>query len=856
MIKKITRYSIYLLIIVIHLISCNYSEKGQQRMRIDLNENWKFRLNPESNSDKIDNKWYDAFVPGCVHIDLLKNKLIKSPFYRSHEKDQQWIEIESWDYELAFALTEDVYKREHLALVFEGLDTYAHVYLNDTLLLKADNMFRTWTIPCKHYLKVGENQLRITFQSPTKIESSKAAEIDYALPDIRGFTRKAPYQYGWDWGPRFVTSGIWRSVFLDAWDIASIENIQYVLGDFTESKATYEALVTINASRYEKLHLKISDQDYNDVYVDSSFEVSNGHKTYAFSFDIYHPKRWWPNGLGKPHLYHLRAELKHKKDILDRKYDNLGVRSIELITEKDKQGESFHFMVNGHKVFIKGANFIPADHFLTRLSRDRYHLQIDAAAEANMNMLRVWGGGIYEDDRFYDLCDQHGIMVWQDFMFACNMYPGDQAFLENVREEASQNIIRLRNHPCIALWCGNNEVDEGWHNWGWQNKLFYSKEDSAKVWKDYEKIFHHMLPSMINSLDHGRPYWPTSPKHGWGHQQAYKEGDVHYWGVWWGEEKFSMYEEKIGRFMSEYGFQGFPDLETIYSFTAEKDRQFGTEVLKSHQKHPKGFELIAEYMQRDYHVPDNLEDYTYISQLLQAEGIDIALQAHRRAMPYCMGTLYWQLNDSWPVISWSSIDYYARWKALHYFVKNTFRDILVSVEDNEKYIHLFIVSDRLNNTRGQLAVKMMDFTGKVLWQLNDTVTLPANTSKKHFSLTKKKILKNLQKNQYLLYMVFIPENEKDVYSDIYYFVPVKELALPEPDYKIKEDITDDGRIITIKAENLLKNVCLRYPGNNGSFSDNYMDILPGQTKIITYIMPEKGKETINDLEIKTLKETY
>ena len=412
----------------------------------------------------------------------------------------------------------------------------------------------------------------------------------------------------------------------------------------------------------------------NEVNHSEKITLQKGLNSYKTKLSVPDPKLWWPNGMGDQPLYQLDFQIESSNSV-DSQNVIFGIRQIELVQQKDSIGESFYFKINGKPFFAKGANYIPQDNFPSRVPDEKYIQTIQTALDANMNMLRVWGGGIYEKDIFYDLCDQKGILVWQDFMFACTMYPGDSAFIENVRQEAIYQVKRLRNHPSIALWCGNNEVDEGWHNWGWQKALNYSASDSTEVWNNYLKIFEKILPEAVSLYSPYTPYIPSSPQNGWGRKESLTHGDAHYWGVWWGAEPFEIYEEKVGRFMSEYGFQGFPDLKTLDSCLLPEDRNLLSPALLNHQKHPRGMELIRTYMELEYKVPDEFEDYAYVSQLVQAYGIKKAIEAHRRAMPRCMGTLYWQLNDCWPVISWSSVDYYNRWKALHYFVRQAYQDV-------------------------------------------------------------------------------------------------------------------------------------------------------------------------------------
>lgn len=811
-------------------------------VEIELNESWTFK-------SSVDSTWLPATVPGSVHNDLLKNEQIENPYFGNNEKELQWIEKSDWEYKSTFFIDDDILANDRVELVFKGLDTYADVYLNDTLIISANNMFREWEIDCKESLRIGENELLIKFWSPVVMDSIKSTKVPYQLPDIRGFTRKAPYQYGWDWGPRFVTSGIWRPVYLRCWNEFRINNVQVVQQELTEEFANISAIVEIVAMKDGSVELIVVDNNSNQELGKAEREIKTGSNHFTIDFTINNPKLWWTNGLGKAYLYDLKFLAKSKKSV-DEVDQKIGLRTLKLVESPDSIGSSFYFELNGVPVFMKGANYIPQDNFPARVTNEKYKQTIQTAVDANMNMLRVWGGGIYEKDIFYDLCDENGILVWQDFMFACNMYPGDDKFVDNVRQEAICQVKRLRNHPCIAIWCGNNEVDEGWKNWGWQNALGYSEADSTEVWNNYLKIFEDVLPFTVFTYSPNTTYIPSSPRIGWGHAEALTEGDMHYWGVWWGEEPFKVYEEKVGRFMTEFGFQGFPDMRTLDSCLVPEDLNLTSPILKNHQKHPRGMELIQMYMEREYNVPDNFEDYAYVSQLVQAYGIKTALEAHRRAKPYCMGALYWQLNDCWPVISWSSVDYYNRWKALHYFTKKTFEDLLISLEEEDNTLNVFIVSDKLENVNAKLEIKIIDFNGELLFDEIKGVDILANSSQKYFSLK----LPELTQEDHLVSARLILDN-KVIASNIYYFLPFKDLELPVPNIQKEIFKVDTGYQITLKTDRLAKNVFLSIDAD-GYFNDNYFDLLPGEELQLFFSTTKFIDSFEKELKVISLVETY
>jgi beta-mannosidase len=550
-----------------------------QNSSVVLKNGWQFRQEKTV-------KWNAATVPGEVHTDLLNNKLIPDPFFRDNEKKLQWIEEKNWEYKTSFQVTPEALKKKNAALVFDGLDTYATVYLNGKLILKANNMFRQWRVDVKKYLHLGTNKLVVVFVSAQNVVDLLAKrDLPFVIPDNpRLYVRKAQYHFGWDWGPKFTTCGIWKEVRLETFDEKTPE---------------------------------------------------------------------------KPYVLN---------------------RKIELVQQLDSLGKSFYFKIDDKPVYMKGANYIPSDAFLSRVTKKEYEKIVLSAKDANMNMLRVWGGGVYEDDYFYDLCDKYGINVWQDFMFAGTMVPGDKAFFDNVKEEVQYQVKRLRHHPSIVLWCGNNESDEAFKNWGWQKSMNMSKQDSTRLWKDYVRLFQDSIPKWVKEVDDKRPYISSSPLFGWGRKQSITEGDSHYWGTWWGLEDIEVVKNKTGRFVSEYGMQAMPNYSSIEKFTLPEDRHLFSDVLKAHQKAGNGFTKLNSYLNR-YFIDSTkiknmkVEDYTYLTQCLQYYSLKNIIGIHRSKAPYNMGTLVWQLNDCWPVASWSVTDYYNRQpKAAWYAMREAYRD--------------------------------------------------------------------------------------------------------------------------------------------------------------------------------------
>jgi len=742
------RKLVFLVMVLVLIIRCSSEEKSRENMKVEINKNWVFKQ-----SDKTE--WLTAKVPGDVHSDLLRNKVIEEPYYRLNEHDLQWIDKEDWEYKSLFDVDEQLLNKNKIEMVFEGLDTYAEVILNGKHILSSDNMFRIWEVDVKEHLKLKNNELKVLLKSAINVGLKKLAKekIQYPIPPndlseigkigdkkVSIFTRKAGYHYGWDWGPRFVTSGIWRPIKLKAWDDAQLIDVFFRQMNLTDEKADLNAILEINVDTKTSCEIKIVNGE--KIIAQKSIDLQKGLNNIEIPITINNPKLWWPNGLGEQYLYDFKAVVCINNQLADEKSHQIGLRTIEVVQEDDNYGESFYFKVNGHPVFIKGANYIPNDIFLNEVTPEKYEYIIQSAVDANMNMLRVWGGGIYENEIFYKLCDEKGLMIWQDFMFACSMYPGDEEFLTSVKQESIDNVKRLRNHPSIALWCGNNENRMGWTWWGWEKKT--TKEQGQEVtdylYKTYEKMYHEILPETVRKYDTDRFYWSSSPVSSMGKLPNFESGDYHYWGVWWGKEPFAKYETVMPRFMSEFGFQSFPEFSTVKKFAEPEDYDIYSEVMKSHQRSSIGNETIEEYMLRDYKKPQDFQTYLYVSHVLQAEGVGFGIEAHRRNRDKCMGTLYWQLNDCWPVASWSSIDYYGKWKALQYYAKKLFKPILISPHKEDGKVNIYIVSDLLENQKAIMKLTLIDFDGNVKWEKNKNIDVKANTSYIYLQIAEKELL--------------------------------------------------------------------------------------------------------------------
>ncbi len=823
--------------------------------RKELNTGWTFRQYQIG-------RWLPATVPGTVHTDLMANKQIKDPFFRNQEKEVQWVDKVNWEYAVTFQIDDTTYAKSHQQLVFYGLDTWCDIFLNDEKIMSTDNMFRTWKVPVTGKLQRGENRLHVKIWSPIIKGLEEIEKYGMALPAsndyseyggmgpvrVSVYSRKAPYHFGWDWGPRLVTSGIWRPVVLESWDDVKIDHLFIRQPSVNRSLANLEAEVNFIAGPTSPLQIELFHN--GKVMAKTGITPQKGENRITLPFSIKNPELWWSNGLGKQHLYHFTVRIKKEGRIIAQENITTGLRSLKLIRQKDPKGESFGFELNGVPVFAKGTNSIPNDVFLPRITRSDYKKMVTDVADANMNMIRIWGGGIYEDDYFYELCDRKGILVWQDFMFACAMYPGTPEFLENVRQEATDNIIRLRNHPCIALWCGNNEIDLAWRHdtpggWGW--KQAYSKAQQETIFKAYTDVFHHILPEVIAQYTDGDNYWPSSPMAGPGINQhnvyTGTSGDNHYWGVWHESHPLEKFEENIGRFMSEYGFQSFPEFTTVRKYALPEDYHIESEVMSAHQRSGIGNLRIKEYMNRYYRLPEDFEQFLYLSQVLQARATTTAMKAHRKAMPYCMGSLIWQLNDCWPVASWSTTDYYHNWKAAHYAIREACKPVMLAPVTKDKELLLWIVNDRIQPVQGSYTVELFDFNGKLLNNLSGRFTANANSSGTITGIDIKTLLQEHSAKEVVA--VISIHKGKELLDQVYhYFALPKELNLSDPIISTQITERKGEKQMLVKTDKLACNVMFYIPDHPAFFSDNYIDLLPGKTYQII-IKTELPAEKIN-----------
>ena len=826
-----------------------------------LHNGWKFR--------QVDTEmWNPAKVPGTVHTDLLSAEIIEDPFYHRNEKDVQWIEKEDWEYKTVFDLTKDALQKDKIELVFEGLDTYADVYVNRIRVMTSDNMHRSWSASVKSVLKPGRNEIRVHFHSTVKTGQKKLNGSPYLIPasnepaeigkQTSVFTRKAQYHYGWDWSPRLVTSGIWRPVYLRLWDWARITDAYFHQETQSDAEATFTAEVEIESGYAQKGTLELFVDGIRTTAL-AEVDLKKGINIFHLPFSINHPDLWWPNGLGNQKLYKMNVTLTRQNTVISNHSESVGVRTIELKSASDSVGAEFYFEVNGEPVFMKGANVVPADFFNPRAA-EKYPEVIQNAADAHMNMIRVWGGGVYENSDFYALCDQNGILVWQDFMFSIMMIQNDQAHLENIRLEAEENVKRLRDHASIAIWCGNNENLNGWFNWGWQETYSLSKADSLDLWNTYEKVFHKMLPDIVEKLDSGTAYWSSSPSSAFGTLETETSGDRHDWSVWFGQKPISQYDQNSGRFFSEYGMQSLPLYSTIQSM--DSTRVFWrdtTSALAFRQRSAMpwiepnfdGFDMITFYVNELFENTNDFKSFVSLSQFVQAEALTNAIESHRRKKPVTMGSLYWQLNDVWPTVSWSSVDYSGRWKPAHFAVRESFKNVIVSLWADEDSLRVSSISDLLTPITGTFIFSVKTMDGSQIHRKTIEITIPKNSNRIIFEVNMDSLCLGYSKDSVFAEASLI-NSQGVIDRGILTFVPLKDAAFSNPEFTVRVKQIHNRFEIRIQSQKLAKYVTVAVEGVEGKFSENYFDLPPGREHVVTFHPKNPISDISDNIQIHSL----
>lgn len=826
-----------------------------------LHDNWRFR----QGRSEI---WYPATVPGTVHTDLMANDIIEDPFFRLNERGVQWVDKEDWMYETTFTATQTEASAENQEIVFNGLDTYADVYLNHERILNADNMHRTWVCDVKGKLKEGENLLEVYFNSPIKVDLPKYDQFDYSFntgPDqsqnggifnktLSIFARKAGYHYGWDWGPRLVTSGIWRDIDLVTWNGLKLDNVQYIQRDVNPSRAEMTTVVSVNSDS-DISEAVVSVMADGKTLASKKTSLKKSLNNVTLDYTVKKPHLWWTNGLGEPYLYDFQATVKAGDDEVAQN-DAIGIRSLKLITKDDAYGRSLTFELNGKPVFMKGVDMVPLDNFLPRVTREKYEKHVLDAKAVNMNMIRVWGGGVYEDDYFYDLCDRNGILVWQDFMFACSTYPADSAFLANIRQEAIDNVKRIRNHCSIALWCGNNECQDVYYGWGGRYNYYKEKGVEELTTKQFKDMYFRTLPEVVEQYGSGISYRPSSPYAFEDTPSDGKHGDAHYWGVWHGRDSIGHYNVEKARFFSEYGFQSFPEFESVKVYAPqERDWSINSEVMMAHQRAGSyANNLIKEYMDQEFRTPDDFPTFLYVGSILQGDAIKTAIEAHRRDMPHCMGTLVWQHNDCWPVASWAGRDYYGRWKAQQYYSKAAYDDILVSPVVINDTLSVNIVTDRRTPTKGKFTLTAMTLDGNPIFSKSFNYTAKPLTSVRIFADKVGNLLNGMNRGDVIFHTTF--ETDGRTYDNVGFSTRQKIMNYTAPSYEVTFVKADDGYDITVGSDVFARGVFLSLDGIDNFFSDNYFNIMPGSSRTIHVITPLSETDFRNQLKLISMGDVH
>ncbi|MFX1411986.1 MAG: glycoside hydrolase family 2 protein, partial [Promethearchaeota archaeon] len=796
-------------------------------------------------------------------------------------------------------IEEDFLKSANLILRFYGLDTVSVIYLNDQLIGETDNMFITYEFDVKGILKKNNNKLRVLFKSPTKTVRENVDKFKVKLRNFHGmpgvpYLRKAQYSFGWDWGPKLPDIGIWKPVEIIGFDDIKLKSV-YVIQDFeynieplkieTLDEIPKIIIEKVNLNINVSLDLNLKSLRQNSYLLKCVLITPNGDlienqmniekSSHSLEFNINNPQLWWIHELGKPQLYELIVTIQEDKtiDIIQQK---IGIRDIRLIRNPDKWGETFYFLLNGIPIFAKGANWIPIDSFIPRGKRNEmYEKNLIYVKEANMNMIRVWGGGIYEDDLFYDLCDELGILIWQDFPFACALYPKHEEFFNNVRIEAIDNIKRLRNHPSLALWCGNNEIEQLWIRNIHLAELFEDEQAILGYEKAYLDMFKELLPDLIKKYDPQHSYWPSSPLDKYDGSKilssGYKpeSGDSHYWKVWHGGASYKSYQKFDSRFMSEFGFESFPSLKTIREFCPSDQFDFFSPIMKNHQKNEEGNRRIMRYMKRRFSVPEKFERQIILSQITQAEAIEYGVEHWRRNRNefLCMGALYWQLNDCWPVASWSSLDYYLRWKALHYFAKRFYQSIFPSVRERKKVVEFWITNDLVTSSEVIFSWKIMNSEGLILMDGEFDLVLKPCCSLKLGAIDVSEIneKEKIRQNNIIFYVVKEKGNQKKIMARGFrLFDSPKKFRLQKPDlfFKIEEIDNQKCLKVILKTKNIALFVFIDSKIVDFIASDNFFSMEPNETRfiLINQIIPVNRsmklsmREIVDSIQVKSLYE--
>ena len=796
-----------------------------------------------------------ATVPGSIMNDLINNGLAKDPFYRDNEYEAYNLFRDNYEYERTFIIDDSILKMKSVNLICDGLDTLAEIELNGCPVAVTDNMHRRYKFDVRNLLLSGENKIRILIKSPVQfIEKAWAIKNDIwgvCAKDGYQYIRKAHYMYGWDWGPAIPDGGIWRDIYIEAFSHGEIEQV-YISQHHNSKTVKLTISAEVNKLSQKQLTLKgsVTSPGENNL-IDFAFNSEGIGEVL-----IDNPELWWPAGYGQQPLYSVRVELHADGEIVDSSDYKIGLRTLGIKREKDQWGESFAYEINGIEIFAKGANYIPEDNILARCNRERTEKLIQHAVDANFNSLRVWGGGIYPEDYFFDLCDEYGIIVWQDFMFACAQYILSDEFVESIKAEISDNIRRLRHHPSIALWCGNNEME-----WLWMDTQ--TKGRSKQQMDEYLELFEGIIPPIAAKEDPDRLYWPASPSSGgnFDDPNAENRGDVHYWDVWHGLKPFTEYRKFFFRFCSEFGFQSFPSLKTVKTYTLPEDRNIFSYVMESHQKNDGANGKILYYLSENFKNPKDFDSLLYVSQLLQAEAIKYGVEHWRRNRGRCMGSIYWQYNDCWPVASWSSVDSFQRWKALHYFAKRFYSPVLASAEENGLSVNLHVSNESFDDISGTLTWNLKTLDGEILDSGCKEVFVSKLSSSMTVSLDYNKTLSDMDiRRDVFLEFAYKIDGELVSGSSLL-FVPNKYLKYKKPVININAEINARFIEITLISDTYAGYVELMPLEIDCVFSDNYFSLTPGTEKKVTVDLKKHNidmnvENFMKQLQVRSIADTY
>lgn len=782
-----------------------------------LNGTWQFSAGHRSLES------VDMQIPGTVLSGLLAAGKIKDPFYRTNEDATRALFWKDYVFTRTFDVDEELLAQQHIVLVCEGLDTLAEISINGTFLAKTDNMHRTWKFQAKKLLHPGKNEIQIVFRSVLRFIEDYPYEahkkINY-IPcgSMKGnqLLRKAHSMFGWDWGPQTIDAGIFRDIYLQGYSHARIEDIR--IHQQHAKNVSVQTSITLSESvPGQKLCVELSE-DGADKPLQTKLCKTNADGVAAVDFVIENPKLWWPNDYGDQPLYIVRTTLLDEDGTsLESITRRIGLRTLTISQEKDEWGNEFAFCVNGVKIFTRGGNYIPDDCLYTRITEKKLDYILESCRRAHFNCVRVWGGGYYPSDAFYDLCDEKGLIVWQDLMYACNVYDVTDAFAENCRQETYDNVRRLRHHASLGLWCGNNEIESAWDHWGdFQKETPYLRAD-------YIRLFEEVLPKAVQEADGETFYWHSSPSSGgcFDNPDDANRGDTHYWDVWHGQKPFTDYRKYFFRFCSEFGFQSFPCAKTVNSFTLEDDRNIFSRVMESHQKNDAANGKMLYYLSENLRYPKDLTHLLYASQVLQGMAIKYGVDHWRRNRGRCMGTLYWQINDDWPAPSWSSIDYFGRWKALHYMAQKFYAPHAVSMTLEDHRCHVYFSNESFETTEYSLTLSIRDLSGNVLETYETKGNSPA------FSAIETAVVDICswedQKDDVFLEAVIHTKDQK-VLKDVETLVPYKYLNLKNPVISTEAKETNDAFILHISSDCFAPFVALDFDDADVIFSDNFFHL--------------------------------